>query len=216
MGVSMSSAVSFDQFCPVAMSLDALGNRWSLLLMRDLLWTGPQTRQGLIDSNPGLTETDLDEATERLAAHGLIEQLDEPKGRFALTERGKGISDVIGALFAFGLPLLSEVTVNDWMLKYALSDCARRRRLDLIGVERRSLIRMRVDDADLCVEVSPGLLRITEPVDPDATLTMNGNALAALMGTSATAAELEARDELHIEGDAKSVAVLLDLLPAPH
>jgi hypothetical protein len=50
----MESAVSFDQSCPVAMSLGALANRWSLLLMRDLLWGGPQTRQGLIAGNPGL------------------------------------------------------------------------------------------------------------------------------------------------------------------
>lgn len=216
MAVEAGTAVTFDQFCPVAMSLDALGNRWSLLLMRDMLWAGPQTRQGLIECNPGLSEHELDEATDRLIAHGLIHRLEEPKARFALTERGEGISQVISALFDFGLPLLSEVTVNDWMLKYALSDTARRRRLDLLEIEHRSIIHMTVDEADLCVEVSPGMLRVVEGHQADATLTMSGASLAALMGASTTAAELQATGRLHIVGDADCVSVLLELLPATH
>ncbi len=210
------TAVTFDQFCPVAVSLDALGSRWSLLLMRDMLWAGPQTRQGLIDGNPGLSEHELDEATDRLVSRGLIHRLEEPKARYALTERGEGISQVINALFDFGLPLLSEVTVNDWMLRYAIADTERRRRLDLLGIEQRSIVRLLVDDADVCVEVSPGMLRVIEQHEPDATITMSGASLAALMATSTSVAELRSGGHLHIVGDADAVSVLLELLPATH
>jgi DNA-binding HxlR family transcriptional regulator len=140
MAIQMDATVSFDQFCPVAVSLDALGDRWAVLLMRDLLWAGPQSRVGLLERNPGRDEETLSSALDRLRAHDLVQQLDEPKRRYNLTEKGEGIGDVIRALFNFGMPLLGDVVVNDWMLAYSIADCSRRKRFDLLEVEERVLV----------------------------------------------------------------------------
>ncbi|MEZ5247324.1 MAG: winged helix-turn-helix transcriptional regulator [Acidimicrobiales bacterium] len=213
MAGNATPAVGFNQFCPVAVALDAIGDRWSLLLLRDMLWAGPQSRQGLIERNPGLTDTELSDATDRLTAYGIVHQLEEPKARYALTERGEGIAPVISALFDFGLPMLVDVTINDWMLAYALADCSRRKRLDLLEIAQRSIVRMTIDDANLSVEISPGLLRVVEGHTPDATVAMSGSALAALIGGSASADELRADGRIRAEGDPDALETLLTLLP---
>ena len=212
----MDATVSFDQFCPVAVSLDALGDRWAVLLMRDLLWAGPQSRVGLLERNPGLDEETLSSALDRLRVHDLVQQLDEPKRRYNLTEKGEGIGDVIRALFNFGMPLLGDVVVNDWMLSYPIADCSRRKRFDLLEVEERVLVQMKVDKADKVVELSPGLLRVVQGQEPQAAVVMSGGTLASLLGGGGDAAQLEADQDIEITGDRNAVEVLLAVLPADH
>lgn len=210
------TAAAYDQFCPVAVSLDILGDRWSLLLLRDLLWAGPQHRHDLIERNPGIEGETLDAVLASLTAHDLIHRIDEPKQRFSLTSRGEGISGVIAALFQFGLPMLGESEVNDWMLSYAVADAARRRRLDLIDVEERSVLGLRVDRADLLVELAPGVLKVIETGEPMASIRMSGADLAALVAGERTADDMLATGDLSIDGDAARGRTLIDLLPAVH
>lgn len=212
----MEAAVSFEQFCPVAVSLDALGDRWALLLMRDLLWAGPQSHAGLLERNPSLTADTLDAMVGHLEAHGLVEQLDEPKARYQLTPKGSGISEVIGALFTFGLPLLDDVVVNEWMLAYAIADCSRRKRLELLEIQERSIVRFVVDEGDALVELSPGLLRIVDGHEPQAVVTTDGSGLASLLSGTRSGEDLLAAGDLTMTGDTEVASRFVAILPADH
>ncbi|MEM7142775.1 MAG: winged helix-turn-helix transcriptional regulator [Actinomycetota bacterium] len=212
----MKAAVSFEQFCPVAVSLDALGDQWSLLLMRDLLWAGPQSQAGLIERNPSLDASNLDDTLVHLISRGLVRQLDEPKARYALTERGEGISEVINALFTFGLPLLADVVMTPWMLSYAIADCSRRKRMELMEVEERMLVRFVVDETQTVVEVSPGLMREVDGLEPHATVRTSGPCLAKLLAGAAPPAEMVAAGEVGIDGDREVADRFLAILPADH
>ena len=100
----------YDQFCPIAASLDAIGERWTLLILRDLVG-GPRRYSDFRDSLPGIATNLLSDRLRHLVALGLIEQVEVPppvaRTMYRLTERGwKRVPPVLQALAGFGLELL--------------------------------------------------------------------------------------------------------------
>lgn len=92
--------------CPVACSLDLLGDRWTLLVVRDLF--RGLTRYGEFLAGPeGIPTNILAERLERLEAAGLIksEPYQQKPVRYAytLTPKGAGLKPVIGALATWAL-----------------------------------------------------------------------------------------------------------------
>ncbi|MEM8706012.1 MAG: helix-turn-helix domain-containing protein [Actinomycetota bacterium] len=200
-GSDSELSAGYGQFCPIAVSLDVLGDQWTILLMRDMLWSGALRFNELVDRNPGLSESVLTDRLRTLEHHGLAEQLDEPKRRWILTEQGKGIEGLVTALFEFGIPLVATATVNDNMLSYAVSDSARRRRLDLLDVAQLVSVEVRVGDGRANVEIAPGSIRVSEQQAPSATVTMGPTALAELMAGQADFAHHRANGAIGVEGD---------------
>jgi DNA-binding HxlR family transcriptional regulator len=100
---------SYGQFCPMAKALDVVGERWTLLLVRELL-LGPRRFTDLLQALPGLGTSLLAERLRHLEAAGIIhrERLAPPAGATAyqLTELGRGLGPVVGALAGFGARLL--------------------------------------------------------------------------------------------------------------
>src|SRR5260221_10758911 len=64
---------SLDQTCPVARTLDLIGERWTILILRDLLTKGPQRFQDLQDSLGGAAPNTLSARLKTLEKQGLIE-----------------------------------------------------------------------------------------------------------------------------------------------
>lgn len=92
--------------CPVACSLDILGDRWTLLVIRDLLLG--RTRFRDFSSSPEAIPTNiLSDRLERLLQHDIVKQIPAEDGtkRFAylLTEKGKALRPVLIALRDWGL-----------------------------------------------------------------------------------------------------------------
>ncbi len=104
---------SYDQFCPVARTLDVLGERWTLLIVREL-FTGPQRYTDLKDRLPGMWSNLLGQRLRELEAAGLVtrRELPPPAARtvYELTERGRELEAVIHAIARFGLPYLDAPT----------------------------------------------------------------------------------------------------------
>ncbi|HEY1990078.1 MAG TPA: helix-turn-helix domain-containing protein [Acidimicrobiales bacterium] len=106
----------YDQFCPIAGSLDAIGERWTLLILRDLL-AGPKRYSDFRDTLPGIATNLLSDRLRHLAALGLIEQVEVPppvaRTMYRLTERGwKRVPPVLQALAGIGFELLPAVPVD--------------------------------------------------------------------------------------------------------
>src|SRR5436309_13063224 len=91
----------YGQPCPVAKSLELLGERWTLLVIRDLL-AGPRRFQDLLASLDGIAPNVLSERLKILEAHGIVarEFYSEhpPRAAYALTPRGRDLGTGVRAL----------------------------------------------------------------------------------------------------------------------
>ena len=95
----------YDQACPVAKSLELVGERWTLLIVRDLL--GGQRRfQDLQRSLAGIAPNILSERLKLMEEHGLIRRSfysdHPPRAAYELTDKGRELGVVVGALAAWG------------------------------------------------------------------------------------------------------------------
>jgi DNA-binding HxlR family transcriptional regulator len=92
--------------CPVACSLDVIGDRWTLLVVRDL-FAGLHRFGDLVSSPEHIPTNILAERLKRLEAAGLIsaEQYSErpPRFEYHLTERGRELAPVVDAMATWGL-----------------------------------------------------------------------------------------------------------------
>jgi DNA-binding HxlR family transcriptional regulator len=92
--------------CPIARSLDIIGERWTILILRDLVRFGPRKFQdfqrSLIGSSPNTLSTRL----KRLEDAGIVErrfyEQHPPRAEYALTEKGNELRPVLRALFEWG------------------------------------------------------------------------------------------------------------------
>ncbi|HET6153345.1 MAG TPA: helix-turn-helix domain-containing protein [Marmoricola sp.] len=102
---------TYDQYCGIAAALDVVGDRWTLLVLRELSF-GQQRFTDLRSGLPGIASNLLSERLRTLEDAGLIEQreLPAPAARmvYALTESGQRINPVLRSLAAFGLPFLTD------------------------------------------------------------------------------------------------------------
>lgn len=98
---------SYQQYCSVARALDVVGDRWVLLIVRELLALGPSRYSDLKRGLPGIATNLLAERLKVMEADGLIERYDAPPpvgtNLYQLTERGRELQDVLHALARWGL-----------------------------------------------------------------------------------------------------------------
>lgn len=100
---------SYDQYCAAARALDAVGDRWTLLIVRELL-AGPRRYTDLHADLPGVSTDVLASRLKDMERDGLVERrrLPAPASAFVyeLTERGGTLLPVLTALAAWGAPEL--------------------------------------------------------------------------------------------------------------
>lgn len=94
-------------FCPVARTLDLVGDRWTLLILRDVSLFGPRRFVDLRENLEGIPPTLLSERLKRLVDQGLLERLGSGRQlMYGFTDRGREIRPVLRALRDFGADLM--------------------------------------------------------------------------------------------------------------
>lgn len=92
--------------CPVACTLDLIGDKWTLLVVRDL-FAGKSTYKEFAESPEGIATNILAERLTRLTDGGLVERTvtDKHSGRYhyRLTEKGRSLGPVLHAVADWGL-----------------------------------------------------------------------------------------------------------------
>src|ERR687886_123195 len=100
---------SYNQYCAVARALDIVGERWTLLVARELL-TGPKRFKDLLEGLPGIGTNLLAARLKNLEGFGILRRttLPPPAGSkvYELTELGRSLEPVITALGRWGLKFL--------------------------------------------------------------------------------------------------------------
>jgi DNA-binding HxlR family transcriptional regulator len=88
--------------CPLNASVEMLGDRWSLLILRDMMLRGFQSYKQFLDSYEGIATNILADRLKRLMAHGIITTREDPSdGRkllYVLTDKGIDLAPVLAEM----------------------------------------------------------------------------------------------------------------------
>ncbi len=92
--------------CPVARALDIIGERWTILLLRDLFLQGPRRFQDFQESLAGVAPNTLSARLKVMEEQGLIARRvysdHPPRLEYQLTDKGKSLGPVLKALRKWG------------------------------------------------------------------------------------------------------------------
>ena len=137
----------YGQACPVAKSLELVGDRWTLLLVRDLL-RGARRFQDFQQSLPGIPPNILSDRLKLMEEHALVTRSfysdHPPRAEYALTDKGRELGVVVGALAAWGSRHVHRQTElvhadcgHPVEIKYFCRQCAGRVRGATVELRRR-------------------------------------------------------------------------------
>ncbi|WP_433273394.1 winged helix-turn-helix transcriptional regulator [Actinosynnema sp. CS-041913] len=214
----MTTKRRYDDGCASAHALDLVGERWALLVVRELLF-GPKRFTDLRAGMPGASPNVLSQRLRELEEAGVLRRrkLAPPASArvYELTPWGRELEPVILALGRWGVrsPGLHRdggIGVDSVMLALkALFDP------DLAGgLEAELAVRMGDDGFE--VRLSDGLtIRRGEPDRPHAVLTTDPRTLNGLLWDDLPLAEAEATGEATVIGDRSLVERFLRMFPLP-
>src|SRR5215467_15033396 len=104
---------SYHQFCPVAKAMELLDERWTLLLIRELM-TGSEHFNELRRGLPRMSPTLLSRRLQQLIRAGLLDRLsDGDDVRYVLTSAGMELRPIVEALGAWGVRWIGEIGDED-------------------------------------------------------------------------------------------------------
>lgn len=180
---------SYRQFCGLAKGLDLLGERWTLLVVRNLL-LGPRRYSDLLDELPGITTNLLAKRLQSMETQGLVEkqQLPHPSGTtvYALTEAGAALEPVIMELARWGGQLLDPSNRKDLRnLGWGLLSLKRRYRGGTPCVAH-----LDVDGRVYELGLEGDYLRVTDRATRPADVTVKGSTQAVVRWLSGEDVEL--------------------------
>jgi DNA-binding HxlR family transcriptional regulator len=108
---------SYDQYCSIARALDVAGDRWTLLIVRELLLQGPCRFTDLKRGLPGIATNLLSARLKELESAALVTREDAPPpvatALYELTESGRALEPALKALALWGLRFMAEERADD-------------------------------------------------------------------------------------------------------
>ena len=111
-----SEGAEWRSICPISSALDVLGDKWSLLIVRDLIIHGPRTYSQLLESPERISTNILASRLELLACMKLIERVNPDaasrNNAYRLTEGGSALRPVLVALGQWADTYLTEFHAN--------------------------------------------------------------------------------------------------------
>ena len=137
---------SYHQFCPVAKAMELFDERWTLLVVRELV-TGSEHFNELRRGLPRMSPTLLSQRLHQLVNAGIVERRVEGKDvRYVLTQAGRELQPVVESLGAWGVRWVGELGDEDLDPKLLLWDM--HRNIDQSAVpEGRTVLWFRFPDA---------------------------------------------------------------------
>lgn len=209
---------SYGDLCGVARGLDVVGERWALLVVRDLL-LGPKRFSDLLGGLPGVSPNVLSQRLRDLAEHGVVRRSDlGPPARvhlYELTEWGRELEPVLLALGRWGnhasRPSEGVLGVDSLLLGIKASfDPAR-------AAELRGVYEFRIDADTYIAEVAADAVQVDRrPAagTPDAVLSTDLDTLRAMHAHETTLKEAVHSGHANLTGPKPAQERLTDLLQA--
>ncbi|HET8955113.1 MAG TPA: winged helix-turn-helix transcriptional regulator [Solirubrobacterales bacterium] len=205
---------SYGQYCGLAGALDLVGERWTLLIVRELM-SGPKRYTDLADGMPGIGTSLLAKRLAKLENSEVIERrlLPPPAAAmvYDLAPAGHELAAALGPLITWGLRhVVPEAPGNrqfnaTWCV---LPFTQPADPLALAGIE--ATYEFRIRDTSALLRVHDGHAELLPPgtATPDTTISMDPATVAALGAGRHTISEVEADGAITVEGDFDAAAAL--------
>ena len=211
---------SYDQYCAVARALDVVGERWTLLIVRELM-TGPKRFKDLSGGLPGIGTNLLAARLKDLEGHELVRRttLPPPAGSrvYELTESGRSLEPVVVSLCRWGSRILGAPRLAD-DLKPAWAMVAVRAALKLGATSgTREIYEFRVDEEVFHVRVEDGKVETLQgrAVDPNLVICGGTRTFLDLAAGRLKPTEALEAGEIRAEGDRDALARYLEMFERP-
>jgi DNA-binding HxlR family transcriptional regulator/putative sterol carrier protein len=197
---------SYNQYCAVARAMDVVGERWTLLIVRELL-TGPKRFKDLLEGLPGIGTNLLTARLKDLEGYGVVRRATLPPPAasrvYELTELGRSLEPVVMGLAQWGLEFLgASREEDDRQPAWAMVALKSVLKPEATG-ETRESYEFRVDDevfhawiADSETDVQQGSVP-----DPDLVVRSDTQTLLAMAAGRIEPTEAVASGAIRIEGD---------------
>lgn len=209
---------TYAQNCGLARALDVLGERWTLLIVRDL-GLGPRRYKDLLEGLAGIGTNLLADRLRRLEEAGVVERTMLPKpasvNAYALTTAGEQLLPVLGQLATWGLehgrPLDDDDATRGTWLLLALFPTLYDPTIDTDVLD---CIRVIVDEETACIAWTPAGPRrfLSDDGAPpvSATVTVDAVTLRHIVQGRTSLEEAISAGALSVNGPAETIRVLLD------
>jgi DNA-binding HxlR family transcriptional regulator len=213
----MATKRIYHQYCGLASALDVLGERWTLLIVRELLM-GPRQYSELLVDLPGMGTNLLAERLKFLTEAGVVQRVDV-KGTgsrlaYELTLVGAQLRPLVLGLAKWGLDFVGELSAEDTVRPHwgFLAVEAMFREDKVSTIEER--YEFRVDDEIFHIDVSDGSARaVRGPAAEPATVTKTDAATFVKIGSGhLTPLAAMLTGHLALEGDVNAILRCCDLL----
>jgi len=217
----------YGQFCSLARAAEILGERWALLIVRELL-LGPKRYSDLMEALPGISTNVLATRLRDLEDETIIRRRvtppPTPATLYELTDDGIALKPAMDALADWGLrrlgaPSADEVRRPGWLLLgVAASTSARQSPADAI-------VQLVVDGEAFAVTVDKQGMSVTQGTGMPTAATVRTSlaTLYALATGSTTVSAARSAGDFDVEGDRRSATVALEAIaharipsPTPH
>ena len=205
---------TYGQYCSIAKALDVVGDRWTLLIVREVLIRGPARYTDIREGLPGIATNLLADRLRELEREGLVTRREAPPPVaatvFELTERGRELEPVLNALGTLGRPLHGRGPVRGRRVPQPLAGVAGRDVPD-----RRRTRRARRSTVELNAGGEPVRVRDlrrqgpdprrSEVAEPDAWLSGTPHDAARACSAGGSISPPRAREGLELRGDEKVI-----------
>jgi DNA-binding HxlR family transcriptional regulator len=199
---------SYQQYCSVAKALDVVGDRWVLLIIRELTVAGPSRYTDLMKGLPGIATNLLADRLRDMEESGLIRREEAPPPiattLFQLTDRGLALKPVLEELGRWGAPLMGVPTEGNVFRSHWLVFPFELHMVDRAPKESPVTIEVRTGDEPMLIEAKHGKVR-SRPgaaAHPDAVISGRPGPILGLITGRLSLAEARKRG-LEFKGNPK-------------
>jgi DNA-binding HxlR family transcriptional regulator len=188
----------YDQFCSVARALDIVGERWTLLIVRNLM-LGPRRYSDLLAELPGITTNLLAARLQAMEADGLVARREGSPARYELTTLGAALEPVVVEMGRWGANFMDQPRRADTMnAGWGLLSLKRRYRG---GV--RAVVELRLGERrfELVFDEAHLQVKEREAVRPELVVAGALEAFQAWLFKGVAGSELQRAGKLTVDGD---------------
>ena len=196
---------AYGQYCGLARALEAVGERWALLIVRDLL-VAPKRFTDLLRGLPGIPSNVLTTRLKELESAGIVRRRVQPRPDrgvvYEMTEHGAELEPAVVALGLWGAKKLGDPRPDEIVTPDSLIMALRTTFRPAVARDMHAVIALRVGPIALHARIDDGHVVVAQGAPGDADVIVHaGPGIRRLMAGEISPQDAIALGDVHVEGD---------------